>query len=208
MKRLCICLTSMVISFFSFGQAWEKDNINVDAYYGYISPGTILNSVDKLSGKNRVGVNYDPQTFVVGPVGIRLQYMISSNFGVGLDLNYESKKASWNEDDYDYAVGEFKNQEATYSVTKIKAMVRTSWEFVNTDKFTMNWANSIGFKTGNRIIDAGDDGNVGISTEDVAPIAFRTALGARFFITDNININASGGFFGGGWWTIGLGYKL
>lgn len=208
MKNLYVYLACMLISPFAFGQAFEQGSLSIDASYGFVARGTILNSVDQLSGQNRAGMNFDPQTFVVGPVGIRLQYMVFEKFGVGLDLNYQYKKASWNEDDYDYVVGEFDNIQATYSETKIKAMVRTSWVFINSDNFTMNWANSIGYKGGNRLIEAGDDDNVGIYTADVAPIAFRTAVGARLFITDNININAETGLFGGGWLNVGFGYKF
>lgn len=207
MKKELICMAFMVTCFFSFGQAWQQGDVNIDAYYGYVGPGIILNSVNQLTGLNRAGVNYDSKTSVLGPVGIRAQYMLTKKFAVGLDVNYESKKASWNEDDYDYEIGAFQNYKATYSITKMKVMVRTSWEFLSLDRFTMNFANSIGFKSGKRKLDAGDDGNFG-ATESMSPFALRSAVGARFFITDNINIHADGGFFGGGWLTAGIGYKL
>ncbi len=213
MKKLIGTLLISAITTISMAQAWEKNDISVDVYYGYVGPGLILRAIDELSGDNIAGEAYNPKTTVIGPVGLRAQYMVANKFGIGLDVNYETKTGTWNEgiSEYNTITGfyDYSNYAASYSVTKLKVMLRTSWEFVNTDKFTMNWANSIGYKAGTRTLDAGGSDNLGIDLSgSVSPIAFRTALGARYFITDNINIHADGGFFGGGWITGGISYKL
>ncbi len=92
MKFILAGLMVTSISFFSQGQAWEKGDINIDAYYGYVGPGLVLRLVDELSGDNSAGQSYNPQTSVLGPVGLRVQYMVAPRFGIGLDINYESKK--------------------------------------------------------------------------------------------------------------------
>ena len=213
MKNLIASIIISSVATISMAQAWEKKDISVDIYYGYVGPGIILRSIDGLSGDNIAGQSYDPKTTVIGPIGLRAQYMVGNKFGIGLDVNYETKTGTWNEGVYEYNDDTFdydySSYAASYSVTKLKVMVRTSWEFVNTDKFTMNWANSIGYKAGKRKLDTGGGDVLGLeSSSNVSPIAFRTALGARFFITDNFNIHADGGFFGGGWITGGISYKL
>jgi len=87
-------------------------------------------------------------------------------------------------------------------------MIRGSWEFVNTERFNMNWANSIGYKAGKRtFIDPEDDLGLSFSS-GLVPVAIRSALGARFFLTPNIALNTEIGIFGGGLLVGGLTYKL
>ena len=138
--------------------------------------------------------------------------MVSSSFSIGLDLVYETKRAEWSSfrDEYNNATNEFNEVEyvGTYNVRRYKVMVRGSWFFVNTDRFTMNWANSVGFKAGGReLVDPGQFLDFSFSGR-VFPIAIRTALGARFFVTPNINIHTEAALFGGGSLIAGLSYKL
>jgi hypothetical protein len=221
MKKLLI-LTVIFAGFMQTAkaQALFKNDVLFEAYYGYATPGIILAAINTLDGEtNSNGKPYDPKTSVLGPIGLRVQYMASESFGIGLDVNFEQKTGTWqsasltydsdgflvtdNNGDYVYADGEGK-----YQVTKLKVMVRGAWEFVNTDKFTMNWANSIGYKAGGRTLED-TAGDLGVSfSGNLVPVAIRSALGARFFFTENVALNAEVGLFGGGLLTGGITYKL
>jgi len=192
--------------------AIQKGDFVIDAYYGYTTPGLFINGIRNLEGDNNVAGNpYNPSTSIVGPVGIRFQKMVTSNFGVGLDLNYEEKYGSWTSANLTGTDSNFNpiytETKGSYRVTRIKAMIRTSWEFAITEDFTANWANSIGYKGGDRIL-IDPNGVLGSSfTGNLIPVAFRTALGMRYFLTDHIALNTEIGFFGAGLVTGGITIK-
>lgn len=193
MKKILLVACAAIISLSSFSQAWEKGDVAIDLYYGYFGGGALVGTY---------ALNTNGEKSVLGPVGLRAQYMVATKFGIGIDASYQSAKATWSGWDEDYINQDYA---ASYTVTKIKFMVRTSWEFVNTDKFTMNWANSVGYKSTSRLLDANESAVVGGGT----PLAFRTALGMRFFLTENINIHADIlGIGGGGIVLAGLSFKL
>ncbi|NQV53171.1 MAG: hypothetical protein HQ500_08300 [Flavobacteriales bacterium] len=170
----------------------KKGNVIFDLYYGPAGPGLAA----RLLAENENG-----QTSFLGPIGLRAQYMVTDAFGIGLDAHYATRGASWTS--YDLITGE--PYEATYDVVRIRAMARFSWEFLRTERFNMNWANSVGYKSVKRTFD--DPFSTEEST-NVIPVAFRTAVGFRFFVTDNIGLNADIGFFGGAFVHGGLSVKL
>jgi hypothetical protein len=196
MKKIFTLLAATALTFASINsqaQALEKGDFMIDAYYGYVGPGLIVRTF---------ALNEEGDFSVVGPAGLRVQYMVAEKFGIGIDANYQTAKASWSGLSADLTNRDY---DASYSVTKIKFMIRTSWEFVNTEKFTMNWANSIGYKNVNRVLDANNE----TFSAGGVPAAFRTAVGMRFFITENINIHADVlGIGGGGIFLGGLSFKL
>jgi hypothetical protein len=199
-----------------------KNDLLFEAYYGYAIPGVVLAEINGLSNAgwtNSAGYPYTSKTSVLGPIGLRMQYMVSDNLGIGLDVNFEQKSGSWESLNVQYDENgliiydeSFKailtNTEGEFQVWKLKVMARFSWELINTERFTLNWANSIGFKAGDRtLIDPAED--LFLAGEgDVFPIAIRSALGARFFFTENIALNTEAGLFGGGLLLAGLSYKL
>lgn len=169
----------------------EKGNIIFDVYYGPAGPGLAA----RVLAENDNG-----KTSYMGPLGIRAQYMLSNAFGIGFDGHYATRGATWTS--YDLSGDPY---DASYKVVRIRAMARFSWEFLRTERFNMNWANSIGYKS---LVRTWDDP---FSTEENPgwnPIAFRTALGFRLFFTDNIGLNADIGFFGGAFVHGGLSVKL
>jgi len=194
------------------GKALYDNDVLFDVYYGYAIPGVFLASINALEGgTNYAGNPYSPKTSVLGPVGLRVQYMVSNSFGIGIDANYEQKTGTWQGSEYqtdENGNGYYVDSEGKYQVTKLKVMIRGSWEFVNTERFNMNWANSIGYKAGKRtFIDPEDDLGLSFSS-GLVPVAIRSALGARFFLTPNIALNTEIGIFGGGLLVGGLTYKL
>ena len=222
MKTIFLSALFLVLaSKYTSAQVYDKGNAVIDIYYGYVGPGAILSAVKAVEGEvNLAGTNYNPSTTIIGPLGLRAQYMVSPNFGLGLDVSYERKSAAWTDavavmdSDGFVATGPngfatYENTNSSYSVTKVKMMIRTSWEFINTEKVSLNWANSIGYKTGERSFNNISDSFFSFSvSQRVWPIALRSALGARYFITDNIGAHIEFGVFGGGVILGGASFKL
>ncbi len=214
MKKLLI-LTVLFAGFLQTAkaQALFKNDVLFDVYYGYATPGIPLRLVKELDGQtNAANKPYNPTTSIFGPIGLRAQYMVAESFGLGIDVSYEQKIGTWQSSNISYDADFnpiYSDTLGKYEVQKLKVMIRGAWEFVNTDKFTMNWANSIGYKAGGRTFFTGSADSVDLSISGkLFPVAIRSALGVRFFFTENIALNAELGIFGGGLLTGGITYKL
>ena len=136
-----------------------------------------------------------------GPVGLQVQYMVKDKFGVGLDGSYQSKNVLYSDDS---------NGEYTLSQNIIRVMVRTSWEFYNSEKFQVNWANSIGMRKADWTATGPDSDDVDFSVLEVfsSPLAWRTAIGFRYLFTENVGLSMELGLGGGNSVNAGLSYKL
>lgn len=200
-----------LMSTLSYAQLEEGDVI-IDLNYGIPSKGVIFATIDGNSLYNDIETSY------IGPAGLRLQYMVASNFGIGIEGNYTKRTAKYsetiteteyvyNEDDFTY---DYITTSTDYNVelsqTVIRAMFRTSWEFVNEEKLSVNWANSIGYRKASWKLTPNDYDNTW--TFGTWPLAFRTAIGMRYWIADNVGINAEIGFSGGSYMNAGLSAKF
>ena len=94
-------------------------------------------------------------------------------------------------------------------------MLRTSWEFVNNDNFQMHWANSIGYRMAPWDFEITSSNDESASLSDIVdvgdgwPLAFRTAIGIRYFINENIGLNMEViGLSGGSLMNVGVSFKL
>ena len=94
--------------------------------------------------------------------------------------------------------------------TVIRAMVRTSWEFYNTEKFQINWANSVGYRNVDWSVTGEDSETYDLSLLDAvsSPLALRTAIGLRYLFTENIGLSMEFGLGGGNRINAGLAFKL
>lgn len=169
----------------SMGQVVEKGKVMFDLYYGYAPLNTA--GVQALtSGTGSVSS--------LGPIGGRFQYMVGEKVGLGLDMHYQASSATWEDlDTLGMSTGYMNN----YEVDKIRAMVRLSWEFLRKERFSMFWANSIGYRKVNRSWTYGDPERSSYTFKSFVPVATRTAIGARYFFTDNIGVNLEVGLSGG-----------
>lgn len=134
--------------------------------------------------------------------------MATDNFGIGLETNFTSRDITWRETYVDNSQQQVSNN---YNVNQIvyRIMIRTNWEFVNEEKFQVNWANSLGHR---RAIWSGDYDNfyywLNVNNNGGWPIAFRTALGIKYWIHENIALNTEFGFSGGSVMNFGVSGKL
>ena len=174
----------------------EKGEIQIDLYHG-LPPhtGIIFKAISSASADETVEVK------TLGNLGLRFQYYLAPNFALGVDANYTSRSAEFVESSTGY--------EEKIQQTVIRAMVRTSWEFLKAGGFEMNWNNSIGYRAaGWDWTDTDPNGTINDDWSGGAKIAFRSALGFRYMFTENIGLNLEVGVLGGsflnGGLTIGL----
>jgi hypothetical protein len=193
----------LLIPFIGFGQLQSGD-ILIESNYGFVGGKGLWGTIADEAG---IPVEF------FGPATVRFQYMTSDKFGVGCDINYSSRSIGGNTGTYTDLNG--MPQDFTYDLTQnvIRLMIRTSWEFVNNDKFQMNWANSVGYRMAPWTFTVTDNSN---ATEDnlsydfgTWPLAFRTAIGMRYFVSDNIGLNMEViGLSGGSLMNAGVSFKF
>ena len=188
MKKLSL-ITIAVFVMFSIATKvnaqHEKGEIQIDLYHG-LPPhtGIIFRAISSVSVDETVEVK------TLGNLGLRFQYYLAPKFALGVDANYTSRSATLIETSTGY--------EEKIQQTVIRAMVRTSWEFLKAGGFEMNWNNSIGYRTaGWKWSNTDPGGTINPDWSGGAPIAFRSALGFRYMFTKNIGINLEAGILGG-----------
>ena len=193
MKNQLLTLALVICALFSFTSSVDAQNkeggMQFDLYHA-VPPhqGIIFRAVSTVSDGETVDVS------VLGNLGLRFQYYVKPKFALGLDLNYTKRTA-----DLTY-VGGITGLSYTDAIqqTIIRAMIRTSWEFVDSEKFHMNWANSIGYRTADWTFSSTDPLFIPDAdwTGGGFP-AFRTAIGMRVMFTENVGLNLEIGVGGG-----------
>ena len=163
----------------------EKGKIQIDLYHGLPQhTGILFRAISSVT----VGETVEIKT--LGNLGLRFQYYLAPKFALGIDANYTNRSATIN-----YALTGF---EEKIQQTVIRAMLRTSWEFVKSGGFEMNWNNSIGFRNASWNWSATDpDLTINTDWNGGIPIAFRSALGFRYMFTENVGLNLEVGVLGG-----------
>ncbi len=205
-KLLLTCITSILLVVNSFSQSVGTGTILVDGYYGY---GTLTSLLFKvIADANGIsGGTYSN----FGPVGARVEYMVSETFGVGFEANYTKSSASFK--DVRSVYNNFTNsyQDVVYnytlSNTRIRFMPRINLHFGQSDKFDGFFAVAAGYKGGDWRVSSNDPDFVA-STASNIPLAFRMGLGGRYFLTEDFNLNMELGLSGGALLHFGVGVKL
>ena len=163
----------------------EKGKIQIDLYHGLPQhTGILFRAISSVTVDETVEIK------TLGNLGLRFQYYLAQKFALGIDANYTNRSATIN-----YALTGF---EEKIQQTVIRAMLRTSWEFVKSGGFEMNWNNSIGLRNASWNWSATDpDLTINTDWNGGVPIAFRSALGFRYMFTENVGLNLEVGVLGG-----------
>ncbi|MEY4141613.1 MAG: hypothetical protein RL110_985, partial [Bacteroidota bacterium] len=154
--------------------------------------------------------------------GGRFEYMMSDKVGVGADINYEVSGFSYKFDDIAYdangspmfdANGDYliTTYQTKYSAKKLRAMFRLNYHFVQSEKVDMYSSFAGGYKNVNRVSET-NPSNSSVSDAQLngalIPVAFRIAVGAKVYFTQNIGAHVELGAFGGGLLQAGLSVKF
>ena len=210
MRKSLLGFILSILSTTSFSQLKIGD-VLVDMSYGVIG-GARGYYFANFENNNLNNPNYqiDYNATYLGPAGVRVQYTIANKFGLGFEGNYTYRYLNWQQVAND-PYGPQQTYNYTVTQTVMRLMLRTSWEFINEERFNMNWANSIGYR---QAIWSGDNNynfNYFTNTNGTNqgwPLAFRTAIGMRVWLHPNFGLNGEIGFSGGAFMNIGLSGRI
>ncbi|MEI8203462.1 MAG: outer membrane beta-barrel protein [Bacteroidota bacterium] len=171
----------------------SKGKSLIDVYYGFpnfysnIITQEYNNSYDLTRG---VKPNYNISGF--GPIGLKYEYLLTDEIGLGLNLFYASTSLKWSDATYNYKT----------TVTRFRAAVTANWHFSPTPDFDPYVMVHLGYANFNYTFDQTsiNDSIPAIHPKPdlkfMLPVAMRIGIGARYFFTKNIGINAEVGLGG------------
>ena len=195
-KSLFFVMILCMFGRFAYSQPVEEGNILIDASYGWPNLWTNVFKTavtDVYSTDVKVGS--------LGPMSAQFEYMVSDKIGVGIILGYSNSKVSYKDIDSGY----------TYdlSVPRMRFMPKFAIHFGNSDSFDPYLLIAAGYGSYSFKYDTNDpyysDDDF---TMNIAPIAFRTAFGGRYYFSDAIGAKFEIGFGGGGLLEFGLTAKF
>lgn len=184
----------------ALAQANSQGNFIIDAYYG----GPNLGKSFWKSIENDVTVhNYEASG--VGPAGIRAEYMLSDNIGIGLDMIYNSNQITYTKTDsvYDGGSASYSMREVGYRHTMDRLRVQARFNFhfeVSNPALDAYFGVGAGTNTRFRHFyregnEEADDFKLGTSLT-LIPVSLRICTGFRYYFTPNIGVNAEIGLGG------------
>lgn len=207
MKKGILALAAAALMSLGFGNQAnaqvEQGSIIIDPYYGYPNFGKSLAS--SLEG------DFDEQSAVggIGPAGLRFEYLLADNLGIGFDFIYNDFSVNGTIDSLNNDGTVYQSYDATAFARRIRFQARLNYHFVQTDVvdayvgFGAGTNTRIfGFKTDYPNYELGD--NV---TGSLIPVSARIAVGTRYYFTPNIGLNAELGL-GGPLVSAGLSIKF
>ncbi|MEX0968057.1 MAG: outer membrane beta-barrel protein [Bacteroidia bacterium] len=204
--RLLIMALLAVMTFPGKGnaQALEEGNIAVDVYYGFPN---LFKSVVETTYANS-GSEENVEIGGIGPMGMRGEYMVSDDVGIGLEVNYTNTVVSYEESSIN-SFGEFETYTYEVSVPRLRIMPRFSIHFGNSDNFDFYGAVAAGYNS-TKFKFKTNDPNEEFDEEvkSPLPVAFRIAIGGRYYFADLVGINMEIGLGGGALVCGGLSLRI
>lgn len=202
-KKLLICLICLlVISNKSEAQIEKKFNLSiakgdiiVDGYYGFLT----FHKAGLLFIASQVSAGYTDYSYSgYGPIGGRVEYMVSDMIGLGMEFNYANDNIVWQEGNYNY----------DYNVTRMRIFPRLNIHFSEDEKLDAYFSIGAGYREVIRSMSSDRPNFYGYSHPAFIPIAIRLAVGVRYFFTDHVGLAFEAGFGGGALLHPGLSFKF
>ena len=210
-KRLLLLVSfALLYSVKGFSQnALDPGKFAIDAYYGFPNLITSYEQTAINNGKaasNNSSNGGAPATNVsargVGPLGLRIMYMLGEKVGLGIDFNYANSILSWNQINngviYYYKI----------EIPRFRIMPSFEYHIRQTANFDFYYMLRIGYAGWNPNFTTNDPNSTPSSVQFSVPFAFRTGIGARYYFTPYFGANMDFGFFGGGLIQAGLSTKF
>lgn len=176
----------------------EQGSFMIDPYVGFPTANMGWSLLNDIGGDNFSTVG-PPVSF-----GARFEYMVADNFGLGLDGNYVKAGYSYTDPDY-YGIDSAAVY--SYSTQRIRVMLRLNYHFVQTENLDVYLGFGAGYKHVIRTAEWDEVADASISGA-LIPIAFRVAMGGRYYFHPNIGLNFELGLGGGGILQAGLAIKI
>lgn len=206
MKKIKSILMTTILLFMtnlSFCQV-QQGNFIIDPYYGFPNIGENL-----AKGVTKAG-DFDAVKSIkgIGPTGLRFEYMVAENFGVGFDFIYNSVEIDGSIDSLNDQKEVVKTYNANIKNERYRFHFRANYHFVQEEKFDAY----VGFGAGTnkKTFEYTTDykGYEGIYNGiQLSRVSGRIALGGRYYFTNNLGLNVEIGI-GGPILSAGLSLKF
>lgn len=208
MKTIKLMVLALALGIFAApkqakSQAVDAGNILIDAYYGFPN---LFTSALKTTYANSGSVE-DVNIGGIGPVGGRFEYMVSEKIGIGLEINYTDSYVEYTDLGTD-TLGNPYRYEYKVSVPRLRIMPRFNFHFGSSDVFDGYFAVAAGYNNTQYKFESNDPDFGDESITGLVPVAFRLAVGGRYFFTDAVGIHMELGLGGGALINGGLSFKF
>lgn len=173
----------------------------IDAYYG--GPNLFTSWVKAVyQTADNFGATNLPKISSIGPVGGKLEFLLSQRIGLGVNVNYANTSVS----------GSYVSNGTTYdykaSIPRLRIMPTLSIHMGKSDKLDPYFAFGVGYGSFAFKEKNSDPNYTGVSFSSPSNFAARAEFGLRYFITDHIGINGQFGIGGGPLVAGGLSFKF
>lgn len=208
MKKIALSIFAL-LSFSVLNAQTTQGDVIVDVYGGYPNWANVL-LWSNYKGNDATVTNYSVKGSPLS-YGGRFEYMTAPNFGLGLDVGMETSGFQFNYEKQDTITNQPLTYVASYTAQKTRAMIRMNFHFTQTEKMDAYFGVGAGYKNVKRTIKSTepnyDDSDISVEGA-LLPIAFRAAIGSRFFFTPHFGGMLELGLGGGGLIQFGLTGKF
>jgi len=144
----------------------------------------------------------------IGPLGGKLEYMVSDKVGAGIEINYANTSVKWTENTTD-GNGNNVSYQYDFSIPRMRLMFCFNLHFGSSENFDGFWRIGAGYSSLSWKYTTNDPNyNDEQINFNLFPIAFRTAIGGRYFFSENFGLNAELGLGGGPLVAFGISTKF
>ncbi len=182
-------------------QSVNEGKIILDGYYGFFNLyKNIFQGIYAATGQEEF-----LQAKGIPSVGIRVEYMLSDRFGMGVDAAYEYITLSYHK----RATDAGKLHKYRFKTSKYGIMLTLNYHFfkrsARTDFYAMV---GMGYSNRSFAFSTTDTDFTPAPIPNFWPIAARVGIGLRYYITDHLGFNAALGIGQGGIINAGLTYNF
>jgi hypothetical protein len=186
-KSLKTLFLILIISNLAQAQVYEKGKVVIDAYYGFPNLWTsILQSeVNNSTTAQNAGVTVSS----IGPLGGRIEYLLSSKIGFGVDFSYANTTAKYTDQstNYNYQI----------SIPRWRVVPRINIHLGHDTKLDPYFAFGVGYVNSSYSYKTNDPNYTGLATtRSLVPVSVMAKFGMRYFITDHIGLGVEVGLGG------------
>ena len=187
----------LIISNVAKAQVYEEGKVVIDIYYGFpnIITTYLKSAIDSASRSNssNQAIYSNITVSSIGPVGGRVEYLLTNRIGFGIDFSYSNTIAKYMDPNNPY------NYQA--SVPRWRVVPRINIHLGNSKKFDPYFAFGIGYHSPYKVIYATNDPNYTGPAVSYIPlftnsVVIMSKFGMRYFITDEFGLGVEVGFGG------------
>lgn len=190
-KSLKTLFLLLIISNLAQAQVYEKGKVVIDAYYGF--PNLVTGYYKALiNASNTTYGNTGVTATSIGPLGGRIEYLLSNKVGFGVDFSYSNTTLKYTDQStlYNYQV----------SIPRWRVLPRINLHLGQSTKLDPYFAFGLGYDSWKVVGKTNDPNYQNYTVNDILPIyepvVIMAKFGMRYFITDNIGLGFEVGLGG------------